>query len=476
MARPKRTGLGYHTSNGNGGWRIRFQDVSGKRKSIWLGDIPEDQANTWCMHVNHLIYTQSMEEPPAPATARWIATLSLAAREKLERVGLVTQTEASRARTRKRTNQPPETLGPFLDWYIAGHSANAKPRTVVKWKHGKESLLRFFQPSRRLDSITHADAMSWRNWLASNGNNKEGKEREDKAGNITKGRTTLADATVRRRTGQARQFFNYAVKAKLIETNPFSELPATVYGNDERKHFVTKEVTKLILEHAPGAEWEAIIALARYGGLRAPSEVMRLKWEDIDFARGRMCIHSPKTEHHRNKGIRYCPIFPELWPYLESLAELANHRGAKPTDYVITKPRGSESVLTQPFKRILKKAGVPVYPKPLQNLRASRETELLDEFPLTDVCSWIGNSPKVAMEHYAMTRQESFDRATGLAKENFVPIHWPISGNSSHLTATGEGGARESESAFDQGKPRSNPLLASLGNWGQLPLNRPGRT
>lgn len=96
-------------------------------------------------------------------------------------------------------------------------------------------------------------------------------------------------------------------------------------------------------------------------------------------------------------------------------------------------------MLTQPFKRILKKAGVPVYPKPLQDLRASRETELLDEFPLTDVCSWIGNSPNVAREHYAMTCQESFDRAVGLAKENFVPIHWPISRDSGHLTATGEG-------------------------------------
>ena len=34
------------------------------------------------------------------------------------------------------------------------------------------------------------------------------------------------------------------------------------------------------------AEWKAIIALARYGGLRTPSETMALRWIDIDWERG----------------------------------------------------------------------------------------------------------------------------------------------------------------------------------------------
>jgi integrase len=65
---------------------------------------------------------------------------------------------------------------------------------------------------------------------------------------------------------------------------------------------------------APNARWRGIIALARYGGLRIPSELTRLTWRDIDFDSGRIRIHAPKKENHKGWGIRYCPLFPELRP------------------------------------------------------------------------------------------------------------------------------------------------------------------
>ena len=143
-------------------------------------------------------------------------------------------------------------------------------------EHGKESLLAYFKANRKLETITHADAEGWRTWLAQFGNMREGKERTDKEGKKTKGRTDLADATVRRKTGQARQFFNYAMKAKLVDENPFAELPATVYGNDDRKFEVTRAMAARMLDNAPGSEWRQF-APARFGGLRAPSEVMRVE-------------------------------------------------------------------------------------------------------------------------------------------------------------------------------------------------------
>lgn len=36
---------------------------------------------------------------------------------------------------------------------------------------------------------------------------------------------------------------------------------------------------------------------------------------------------------------------------------------------------------------------------------------MLAHYPAKDVTSWLGNSPKVANDHYAMTMQASFDRA-----------------------------------------------------------------
>ena len=57
-----------------------------------------------------------------------------------------------------------------------------------------------------------------------------------------------------------------------------------------------------------------LVALSRYGGLRCPSECLRLRWLDIDSATERITITSPKTEHHNGKGTRVIPLFSELRP------------------------------------------------------------------------------------------------------------------------------------------------------------------
>src|SRR5690606_8303678 len=63
------------------------------------------------------------------------------------------------------------------------------------------------------------------------------------------------------------------------------------------------------------------------------------------------------------------------------------------------------------FKRIIERAGLTPWPKLFQNLRASRETELLASFPIHVVTAWLGNSPKVALEHYAIVRDDDYAKA-----------------------------------------------------------------
>ena len=145
---------------------------------------------------------------------------------------------------------------------------------------------------------------------------------------------------------------------------------------------------------------------------------MRLRWQDVDLSQRRLKIHSPKTEHHKNGGVRFCPIFPELLPYLEDLANLAKENGASPSDLVIAVNRGSEAYFRTGFCRILTKAGIEPWPKLFQNMRASRETELLSKYPVKDVCAWIGNSQAVAMKHYAMVMDSTFAEAAGLDVES----------------------------------------------------------
>ncbi|MCE2754303.1 MAG: hypothetical protein LW720_20800 [Pirellula sp.] len=61
------------------------------------------------------------------------------------------------------------------------------------------------------------------------------------------------------------------------------------------------------------------------------------------------------------------------------------------------------SNLRTEMTRLLRRAGVSGWPRlfhsvKLQEGRASRQTELQREFPLHVVCSWLGNSPRIAQQ------------------------------------------------------------------------------
>jgi len=216
----------------------------------------------------------------------------------------------------------------------------------------------------------------------------------------------MADATVRRRVGKAKQFFSEAVERGLIDANPFAKLVSNSTANTKRQFFVPAAwIEKCIALADPN--WRTILALVRYAGLRCPSELLRLKWCDVNLPESRMTIHASKTEHHSTGGIRVCPIFPELRPFLESAWDAAPEGAI----YVVDRYRGNSVNLRTQFERLIKQAGLVPWPKLFQNLRASRETELMAIDPAKDVASWLGNSVPVAMAHYAMATAESFQRA-----------------------------------------------------------------
>jgi len=101
------------------------------------------------------------------------------------------------------------------------------------------------------------------------------------------------------------------------------------------------------------------------------------------------------------------PIFPELRPYLDSA-----WNDAEPgEEFVVSRRRKNVTLRTQ-FERIIKNAGLKPWPKLFQNLRSTRETELINQgHPIHVVCSWLGNTASVALEHYAQVRDEDFAKA-----------------------------------------------------------------
>jgi hypothetical protein len=123
----------------------------------------------------------------------------------------------------------------------------------------------------------------------------------------------------------------------------------------------------------------------------------------------RLVVKVPKKEHLDGHEIRMTPIFPELRPHLIEAWE----RAATGSVYVLPAIRSSGKNLRTGLLRILEKAGIKPWPKLFQNLRASRETELMRHHPAHLVHAWLGNSREVAEDHYLMATDEDFDRAAG---------------------------------------------------------------
>ena len=175
----------------------------------------------------------------------------------------------------------------------------------------------------------------------------------------------------------------------------------------ERVRFVSRAKAQQVLAACPDDEWRVIFGLARFGGLRCPSEITPLQWSHIDWKKGQFTVTCIKTKRHEGRETRTVPLFPELRPFLE-----ACHRAeGKDPVWVIKRVRNPKTNLRTQMIRILEKAGIKVWPKLFQNLRASRESELIKVHGIEVACAWIGNTPAVAMKHYLQITDEDYEKA-----------------------------------------------------------------
>jgi len=365
------------TNHKNGHRTIQFTGPDGKRRSIRLGKISKRNAEAVKVRVEQLASSALTGHPVDDDTIRWVAKLDKRMTEKLSRAGLIAA-------------RPQHTLIAFLDDYIAKRNIK-KPNTLRNYRHTRDFLVNFLGATKRLQDITSGDADEWRQWML----------------------MTQAATTVSREVKRAKQFFRAALRKRLIPENPFADLPAPEQVNNTREFFVDRQTAEAVLRACPDAEWRLIFALCRYGGLRCPSEVLRLTWADVDWDAKRITVHASKTEHHRDGGIRQIPIFPELRPYLEE----AREKSPADATHVIRRYRQANANLRTQLCRILRRAGLQPWPKLFQNLRASRETELTEQFPIHVVCAWIGNTTHIASKHYLQVTDAHFAAAAGGAEK-----------------------------------------------------------
>ena len=357
-------------------WRVLFVDVDRKRRTLRLGTVSREQAEQVKIHVAHLVESKFRGCALPSETARWLASVGEELAGRLLAVGLV-----ATGQVHAETPGRHELLDDFLEGYISSR-IDVKASTKRVYAHTRRNLVNFFGAGKPLALISPGDADLWRLNLVGQG---------------------LADNTVRRRSGIAKQFFRTALRRRLIAENPFADLKCAIQANRKRDHFVTREDASKILDACPDAEWRLLFALARFGGLRIPSEVVGLCWGDVNWDGGWFMVRSPKTEHHSGGDCRRVPLFPELRPHLEQVFEQA-----EPGTECIIRRRDGKLDLRTNLLRIITRAGLKPWPKLFQNLRATRETELAETYPIHKVVAWLGHSEAVANKHYLQVTDDDF--------------------------------------------------------------------
>ncbi len=353
---------------------IQFVAANGKRRSVRLGKVNKKQAESAKLFVEDLIACKDTGTAPKGTTAQWLAGLSDTLRRRLERVGLIGPQE--------RRECP--TLAEWMQRYIDSR-IDVKENTRLLYVQVKNDLLKFFGNAKRLDRITAGCAEEFSLHLKGKG---------------------LAEGTVRRRCGRAKQFLAAAVAKEIIRSNPFQKVRCANVANTERQYFVSLDEIEAVIDACPDTEWKVIFALARYGGLRVPSEVLLLRWSDVLWDKQRFLVHSPKTAH-QGKASRVVPLFPRLQEIFLDAFEQAEPGG----EFVISRYRSGRSNLRTQARRIIKQAGLEPWGKLFQNCRSSRETELIEQFPIQTVTAWLGNSPQIAVKHYLQVTEEHFQKA-----------------------------------------------------------------
>jgi integrase len=254
-----------------------------------------------------------------------------------------------------------------------------KPSTINGNRNVEKLFFEQFSQTEFIEQITPDRLLEWKNSLS-----------RKHAPSSIRGYLLLTKAV-----------FDFAVKRNWLAHNPMEEVPIDTSSqcvNREKFRTITVEEYVKLLEACRTQEWRVIVALARWLGLRCPSELEHLRWNDIVLERQGVHIRSPKTERHVGHQGRFVPLFQEAAGELERLRHQDTPAG---DDLVIPCIQGKcDSFLNRKFHRIIRRAGLGKIDQPFLNMRRTRSNEIRIQYGPEKESEWMGHSQKVMRVHY----------------------------------------------------------------------------
>jgi hypothetical protein len=235
---------GVHQTS-TGIWQVTFSE-GGKQKTLYLGrDFDQSSAVRVGKIVSDILtYRKRGEIPPAEIFRR-ILELPERIRRSFERHGLVAGVSKW-------------TLSNLVE-LVTEQKKHLAFKTRKSYKRTCALLVEYFGKGRCLDTITKLECEQFKNQHLS----------------------SFAACSVSRHISRCRTVFRVAVDNDWLQKNPFDKVVGGTTVNRSRQFYIDRATINKIIVHCRDDYDRLLLALARFGGFRIPSEVDKLRYRDF---------------------------------------------------------------------------------------------------------------------------------------------------------------------------------------------------
>jgi hypothetical protein len=207
-----------------------------------LGECDRRTAESVARHVENLLAVKLNHSQLAKETCVWLTDIADTLKAKLVAVGLIEE-------------QRRITLGEFVaSWLEGKKAAGHKPTSLRAWRQTTDALTEHFG-TRPLTTLNHADGEAFRAAMQAK---------------------SYRPTTIHKRLGYTKQILEDAVHMGQIPVNPWKHVRQRCGDPAERRAYVPVADAQRVIEFCPSLTWKLLVALARFGGLRVPSEAFSL--------------------------------------------------------------------------------------------------------------------------------------------------------------------------------------------------------